>query len=318
MTNLRVALVGLGVMGKNHARILSNLEGVDFCGTHDVTPSVTSRYHQFSDLQDLIESKPDYCVIASPTSSHESVASKLIENQIAILIEKPIALNTASAQRIINLARKHKVKGAVGHIERYNPAIQEAKQKISSGALGKIYQINTIRQGPRPDRIRDVGVIKDLATHDIDIIKFVLGTNYKEIFAKNIVTAGAKHEGIFLSMGELDSGALFSHIVNWENPFKERKVSILGENGTFVIDLLSATLSFHEHGTLRNVYREIAHYSGSLNGQITQSSIEKYEPLHREHEEFRNYILNQPHEIITLEDAANTLSIAELMNANAV
>ena len=219
MANLRATLVGLGAMGKNHARVLSNLEGVDFCGTYDVAPSARSKHQQFPDLQDLIESKPDYCVIASPTSSHESVASKLIENQISILIEKPIALNTASALRIINLANEKRVKGAVGHIERYNPAIQEAKPKISSGMLGEVYQINTIRQGPKPDRIKDVGVTKDLATHDIDIVKYVLETNYKEIFAKSITTRSSEHEGILLSIGELDNGALFSHTVNWQNPF---------------------------------------------------------------------------------------------------
>jgi predicted dehydrogenase len=300
-------------MGKNHARVLSTLDKVELVGAYDLDPVISKEYETLTSIEEAIDVKPDYCVISTPTSSHEKLALRFIENGIAVLIEKPIAMNLQSATQILKKATEFGIKGAVGHVERYNPAIQEAKKLIKRGALGSIYQISTIRHGPKPERVKDVGVTKDLATHDIDTVKYILDSNYQEIFAKSKVVRGSEFEGILLSMGTLLNGVLFVHSVNWESPFKERKISILGEKGNFIIDLLSSTLTFFEHGTSRNIHREIAHYSGSLSTKVSQNSIEKYEPLQREHEEFRNYILNLPNEIVTLQEGCDTLAVAEKM-----
>jgi UDP-N-acetylglucosamine 3-dehydrogenase len=313
MTKLRAVLIGLGAMGKNHARVLSTLDKVELVGAYDLDPVISKEYETLTSIEEAIDVKPDYCVISTPTSSHEKLALRFIENGIAVLIEKPIAMNLQSATQILKKATEFGIKGAVGHVERYNPAIQEAKKLIKRGALGSIYQISTIRHGPKPERVKDVGVTKDLATHDIDTVKYILDSNYQEIFAKSKVVRGSEFEGILLSMGTLLNGVLFVHSVNWESPFKERKISILGEKGNFIIDLLSSTLTFFEHGTSRNIHREIAHYSGSLSTKVSQNSIEKYEPLQREHEEFRNYILNLPNEIVTLQEGCDTLAVAEKM-----
>ena len=170
MASLRAALIGLGAMGKNHARVLKSLPGVDLVAVFD--PAVAEGSLEVplvSSFEELISLKPDYCVIATPTFTHEELAIKLASKGINIFIEKPISVSADSASRIIAAVTEKGLIGGVGHIERFNAALVEAKRRINLGELGDVYQISTRRLGPFPARITDVGVTIDLATHDIDL-----------------------------------------------------------------------------------------------------------------------------------------------------
>ena len=312
MSNLRVGLIGFGVMGKNHARVLENLPGVDLVSVFDPMVEVDSKSQVIAgSFNDLLEKDLDYCVIATPTHTHEAIAISLANNGIHFLIEKPISVSLDSANRIMAGAAANKVIGGVGHIERYNAALIEAKKRIKLEELGKVYQISTRRLGPFPTRITDVGVTVDLATHDIDLTKWLAESTYESISAHSAKKSGSENEDLVSVVAKLKNGILVSHNVNWLSPLKERKIIVTGEKGTFVIDTLSADLTFYENGSILNTQREHAHFRGVTQGQTTTLAFEKPEALLVEHLEFRNAILGKKANIVTLDEAAETIKIAE-------
>jgi len=284
MSNLKAALIGLGAMGKNHARVLKSLPGVDLVAVFDpATTPGSSELPIVSSLQELIEIKPDYCVIATPTYTHEEIAVQLMEAGINIFIEKPISMSTQSAERIILSSEKNRRVGAVGHIERFNAALVEAKRRINLGQIGDVYQISTRRLGPFPARITDVGVTVDLATHDIDLTKWLAGSDYESIAAQSTIRSGRKNEDLVSVVGKLKNGILVNHNVNWLSPLKERKTIITGEKGTFVADTLRSDLTFYENGSIINTQREIAYFKGVTQGETTIFAFDKPEALYVEH-----------------------------------
>jgi predicted dehydrogenase len=162
MPKLRTAIIGLGMMGTNHARVLSNLEGVELVAVADpqgYAQKVLPQIKVLNSVDEVIKLGVDYCVISAPTAFHEEIALQLIANGIHFLVEKPIADTYVSAVKIRDAAQAAKVIGAVGHIERFNSALQEARKRVLAGELGTIYQVATRRQGPFPSRISDVGVV---------------------------------------------------------------------------------------------------------------------------------------------------------------
>jgi predicted dehydrogenase len=311
MTKLRVGLIGLGAMGKNHARVLSSIEDVELIAVHDEKISEHPGLPVVANLEQLINLKPDYCVVATPTFTHEKVAIKLLNAGINLFLEKPISSNSESAIRIIDLVERHGLIGGVGHIERFNSALIEAKRRLRLGELGAIYQISTRRLGPFPVRVTDVGVTIDLATHDIDVVRWLSDSNYANLSAQSAKRSGGTHEDLISCVGKLRNGILVSHNVNWLSPLKERKTIITGEKGTFVIDTLRADLIYYENGSVLNTQREIAHFKGVTQGQVTSFAFEKTEALLTEHVEFIKALKGESSNFVSLKDALETIRIAE-------
>jgi len=313
VTNLRAGLVGLGIMGQNHARVLSSLSGVDLVAVADPqgdTRSVLPEHKILSSIEEVIAKGVDYCVVAAPTAFHEEISMKLIDSGIHILIEKPIAHSLDSALRIENAAKNKGIIGAVGHIERFNAALQQARNRIQAGELGEIYQISTRRLGPFPSRIADVGVIMDLATHDIDLTAWLSDSFYKSVSAQSAIRSGREHEDLVAIVAQLSNGIVANHLVNWLSPLKERKTIITGEKGTYVVDTLTSDLTFYANGTISVSQDRIAHFKGVSQGDIHIFAFEKPEPLRREHENFRDAVLGKDAAIVTLSEGAKTVSVA--------
>lgn len=313
MTNLRAGLVGLGIMGQNHARVLSSLSGVDLVAVADPqgdTRSVLPEHKILSSIEEVIAKGVDYCVVAAPTAFHEEISMKLIDSGIHILIEKPIAHSLDSALRIEDAAKNKGIIGAVGHIERFNAALQQARNRIQAGELGEIYQISTRRLGPFPSRIADVGVIMDLATHDIDLTAWISNSFYKSVSAQSAIRSGREHEDLVAIVAQLSNGIVANHLVNWLSPLKERKTIITGEKGTYVVDTLTSDLTFYANGTISVSQDRIAHFKGVSQGDIHIFAFEKPEPLRREHENFRDALLGEEASIVTLAEGAKTVSVA--------
>jgi len=306
--------VGLGVMGQNHARVLSNLKGVDFIAITDPlidVKKVLPNHEILQSIDELISRGLDYCVVAAPTAFHEEISLKLIDAGIHILIEKPIALNFESAKRIEDEAKRKGVVGAIGHIERYNSALQQARSRIQSGELGEIYQISTRRLGPFPSRIADVGVVMDLATHDIDLTAWISNSSYKSVSAQSAIRSGRQYEDLVNIVAQLENGIVVSHLVNWLSPLKERKTIITGEKGTYVVDTLTSDLTFYANGTISVSQDRIAHFKGVSQGDIHIFAFDKPEPLRLEHENFRDYVLGKEASIVTLSEGAKTVAVAQ-------
>jgi predicted dehydrogenase len=314
MPNKKVALIGLGIMGYNHARILSNLEGAELISIVDPIGDTRNQFAPnllTKDIETALELKPDYCVIAAPTAFHEEIAIKVINKGISFLIEKPISIDLPSAKRISDEAKSRGVVGAVGHIERFNAALRQARERIHNGELGEIYQVTTRRIGPFPSRISDVGVVMDLATHDIDLTSWLTGQRYESVAAQRVSRSGRIHEDLISITGRLSSGIVVNHSVNWLSPLKERKTIITGEKGTFVVDTITTDLTFYANGTFDVAQDTLAHFKGVTQGDIQIFAFPKPEPLLIEHKNFLEVINGLHSEIVTLAEGTETVRVAQ-------
>ena len=187
-----------------------------------------------------------------------TIGLQLAEAGIHTLIEKPLAHDAPSARKLVEAFAERGLVGAVGHIERYNAALQSARKRLENGDLGTVYQIITRRQGPFPGRIADVGVVKDLATHDIDLTAWVSQQPFTSVSARTAFRSGRQHEDLVAVVGSLADGTITNHLVNWLSPLKERVTIMTGERGTFVADTLTADLTFYANGSVPTTWGGIA------------------------------------------------------------
>lgn len=312
---LRAGVLGLGVMGRHHSRVLNNLDGVEFGGVFDPAESLPSELEGrpiVKDLDQFLDMGFDYCVVSAPTIYHLDLGKALAERGIHALIEKPVASSTEAATELRDTFAAAGLIGGVGHIERYNPAVQSARRRLEDGLIGDIYQIATRRQGPFPGRIADVGVIKDLASHDIDLTAWVSQQDYVSVNARTAHRSGRTHEDMVIAVGTLSKGTIASHTVNWLTPFKERTTLITGEKGALVIDTLTADLTHYQNGEVEESWEGLTSFRGVSEGDITRFALNKKEPLLAEHEAFRDAVLTgDKKDIVTLEEGTNVVRIAE-------
>ncbi|WP_211116307.1 Gfo/Idh/MocA family protein [Glycomyces buryatensis] len=321
---MRAGLIGLGAMGRNHARVLNGLEGVDLVGVADPVADASALpagVPLVETVEGLLEFGLDYAVVACPTAYHESIGLTLAEAGVSALIEKPLAHTSAAATRLAEAFEARGLVAGVGHIERCNPAIMSLRERLESGELGEILQIVTRRQGPFPGRIADVGVVKDLATHDIDLTCWVTGQSYESITAETVSRSGRDHEDMLSAIGHLDGGAIANHSVNWLSPFKERTTVVTGDRGSFIADTLTGDLTFYANGARDTEWEALRAFRGVSEGDMIRYAIRKREPLLVEHEHFRDAV--QGHgldaakgsgdDIVDLRQGAATVAISESM-----
>lgn len=317
---LRAGVIGIGVMGRHHSRVLASLDGIEFVGVYDPAPNVPETIEGkpvVSDLEAFLSLKPDYCVVAAPTIYHLELGTKLAEHGVHALIEKPVASDSVAAAELVKLFNDAKLIGGVGHIERFNPALQSMRARIEDGQLGEIYQVATRRQGPFPGRIADVGVVKDLATHDIDLTAWVTQQQYVSVNARTTHKSGRPHEDMVLAVGTLSNGTITNHIVNWLSPMKERTTVVTGEFGALVADTLTADLTFYANGTTSMTWDGVSSFRGVSEGAITRYALEKYEPLKSEHLGFLNAVLTgDTSGIVTLAEGLRVVETAEKIVAD--
>ncbi|MBO1755763.1 Gfo/Idh/MocA family protein [Allobranchiibius sp. CTAmp26] len=314
MANLRAGLIGLGMMGRNHARVLGSLDGVDLVAVADPGGDkfgVAGGREVLSGIDELIAVGVDYCMVAVPTAYHLLVGTALAEAGVHALIEKPLAESLETAEQLAKEFDSRGVLGGVGHIERYNPALQSARSRIEAGDLGEVFQLVTRRQGPFPGRIADVGVVMDLGTHDIDLTAWVTQQAYTSVSARTAHRSGREHEDLVAVVGQLSEGTVTNHLVNWLSPLKERTTVITGEKGTFVADTLTADLTYYANGQVETTWDDISRFRGVSEGDITRYAIAKPEPLRVEHENFRDAVLGKDADIVTLQQGLETVRVAQ-------
>lgn len=315
---LKAAVIGVGSMGKNHARIYAELNDVDLVAVADSNEENARKvaenlrckpyldYTKMLDEEDL-----DLVSVAVPTRNHLEVALECIKREIPVLVEKPIADTEENAKKIIEEAQKTGVKLSVGHIERFNPAIMELKRRLDSGELGKIFEIKTIRVGPFPQRIRDVGVVVDLAVHDIDVMHYLVNSEVKRLYAETEQKIHTLHEDLLSGLIKFENGTVGVLSVNWLTPEKIREISILGEKGMFLAKYLTQELSFYENVEATNgrySYSDIL--MGVAEGNIINIRIQKKEPLKAELESWVKCVRENKEPLISGADGLKALSLA--------
>src|SRR4051794_34454487 len=238
---LRVGVIGAGVMGSNHVRVLAGLPQVKLVGVVDPLPAHRTRAtdltgcRTFASLDELMGEQVDAVTIAAPTHLHHEIALACITRDIHVLVEKPIASSVEEGQDIVAAARRAGVTLMVGHVERFNPSVAAIKQAISGE---DILSIAITRVGPFPPRMSNVGVVIDLAVHDIDLIRWFTESDIVEV-QPQLSSAVAEREDIALLQFRTVSGVLAHINTNWLTPFKARSVTVATKNKYITGDLLT-------------------------------------------------------------------------------
>ena len=290
-TPLRLGLAGLGSMGRNHLRVISNHPETSLAAIADTDPAALDAAvaqtgaKGFTDpLAMIAEAELDGVVIAAPTTAHVALALAAIERGITLLVEKPLAATVEDGLTIVAAARKRGVRVQVGHVERYNPAVLEMGRLLRAGWLSTIYAITSRRAGPFPARIRDVGVTVDLGTHDVDMLSWIAGERPVRVYAETAQRLHASHEDLTFGLLHFPSGATGFLDVDWLTPVKRRSLVAVGEEGMFELDYLSQRLTF----TRSNVERPqmIGGYATTFSGDVAEIPIQNVEPLRAQLDEF--------------------------------
>ena len=318
---VKTAVIGVGMMGQNHARVYSAIAGADLVSVADVNiqsaERVTTRYggKAYADYRRMLdEEKPDAVSVVVPTVDHYEVAMEVIERGIHLLIEKPLAYTIEEGQKVIGAAEERGVRLMVGHIERFNPAVVALKEHVSKGTLGRVFQIDAHRQGPFPARVKDVGVIIDLAVHDLDIMRYVTGREVVRVYAETQRRIHSRHEDLLSGMLRLDDGTVGTLDTNWLTPTKIRELYVTGERGMFRVDYLTQDLYFYENATVTDAeWETLRMLRGVSEGRMIRYAIAKTEPLVAELESFVSAVEGQIPVPVTGRDGLRAIELAQAL-----
>jgi predicted dehydrogenase len=315
---MKVAVIGVGSMGRNHARVYSEIPEVELVAVSDADARVASSvaeklgaraYHDYREL--LEKEKPEAVSIAVPTVLHEEVGIAALEAGAHVLMEKPIAATVEAGGRLIVKARAVGRQLMVGHIVRFNPAIQALKQKLDAGELGRIFQVFCRRAGPFPVRIQDVGVVVDLAPHDVDLMRFLVGADPVRIYAETEQRLHTEHEDLLWGVLRFADGVTGSLEINWLTPTKVRETLVLGERGMFRVDDLTQDLYFFENAQAKDVqWTTLQTLKGVSEGTMTRYAIPRFEPLKAELQAFLQAIQSGETVPVSGEDGLAALKIS--------
>ncbi len=314
---IKAAVIGLGNMGKNHARIYHELEECELVAVADVNRKVGEELSQrfncryYEDYKKMLESEDMDCVsIVVPTKMHEEVALYCIGKKKHILLEKPITDNIKSAEKLIKNAKENNIKLMIGHIERFNPAVGKLKEIIDEGRLGKVISMIARRVGISPPQIKDANVIIDLAVHDIDIMNFLTGATVKKINAHAEKALLKDREDYAEILMEYDNGASGFIQVNWITPIKVRNLVITGTKGYAELDYITQELKLYEsiYEEKFDDFNEFIIKFGTP--KTIDCHVEKKEPLKEELSSFIKSISEDKTPKTTGEDGLYALKIA--------
>jgi predicted dehydrogenase len=327
-TALRAAVIGLGAMGANHARVYAEMDGVELAAVADTDPArveITARgrgargYNDYRRM--LADERIDLLTVAVPTRAHLDVASHVIQRGVPLLVEKPLAATLAEGARLRDLAATARVPLMVGHIERFNPAVVELQARLRAGELGRVFQVHARRVGPFPERVRDVGVVLDLAPHDIDVMRFLLGSEVMRVQAETEQRINTEHEDMLAGVLRFANGVVGVLDINWLTPTKIRELSVLGERGMFVVDYLARELTFYENAHVSDQPAAAdqpadwaaRHLKGVSEGPVHMLHVEKREPLRVELEAFARAVADGAPVAVTADDGLAAMAAAEAL-----
>ncbi len=228
---MNLAIVGLGSMGSKHYSVAQQIG--DIKNIFLVDPK--NEEAQYDSINDLLTNESvDIAVVATPTNMHKDAAVKLLQNDVHVLIEKPIAMSVHECSEIKKAISNSKSKAAVGHIERFNPAIQAL---IADLGDKKVINCRINRMNPFPNRIQDVGVKLDLGIHDVDLACFITKQGITRA-ATNTSTTRASKEDSASFLFQFHNGSIVSIFTTWLSPYRERTVKVLSDGCYYEADLL--------------------------------------------------------------------------------
>jgi UDP-N-acetylglucosamine 3-dehydrogenase len=294
---MRIGVIGVGKMGHNHARIFSEMKRVNLVGIADVNETLVREVAEefkttpYVNHNDLLAQNLDAVSIVVPTTLHKPVALDALNAGCHILVEKPISDTIENGVDMINAANKAGKKLLVGHIERFNPAVDILKEIIEDQVLGDIVSISSKRVGPYSPRITDSGIILDLAPHDIDVISYLYGDRVREVYAVagKAFHAYEDHASIMLKFRRGNAGVIET---SWLPPHRVRKLNVVGNAGVATLDFIEQKVIVYDKNWAR------------------EANVDRQEPLRNELEYFVNMADNGDGPLVTGEDSLHALAVA--------
>jgi UDP-N-acetylglucosamine 3-dehydrogenase len=301
-------------MGRFHARVISEADVTELTAVVDPEPAgerlaAMFRTPWLRSVEELLVRRPDFAVVTTPTARHAEVAQTLLAAGVPTLVEKPIASSLEDAAAIVETARTHSALLAVGHVERFNPAVRALQEKLREGELGRVFQIHTRRLSPFPIRVGDTGVAFDLATHDLDLMCELAGRPLR-VFAESDRKAHRTHEDLLAAVLRFDSGIIGLLEVNWLTPDKVRQLTVTGERGMFVVDYLNQHLTLYENAQATEAWETIAIFEGVTEGNVTRYAISRVEPLRAQLEAFVSAVRGEAEVAVTGEAGLRAVKLA--------
>ncbi len=326
MSKLRTAVVGAGKMGAIHSKVYSQLNESELVAVVDVqkdkADTLAGQYgcQAFTDIEALID-KVDAVTISAPTANHLEIAKDFIENNIAVMIEKPLAANVVQAREIVELAKKHNTIVAVGHSERCNPVVQAMKRLDIEPRF-----IEANRISPYTFRSTDIGVVMDVMIHDIDIILSLAASGIKKIDAVGVNVIG-DHEDICNARIVFENNCVANITASRVALKTERKVRVFSSQAYLSLDYLKKEGVIIKAAPNIDVVKWIQEHQAQdfdfadVNWpdllHIEQLDIEDVEPLRIEQQLFLKAISDkQSRPEVTAEDGLAAMECAEMILAS--
>jgi len=316
---IKAAVIGVGNMGRNHVRVYAEMDDVELVAVVDTDETTAQRaVHSYrvkkvyADYRGMLDKeKPDVVTVAVPTQYHDEVACEAMRRGINVLVEKPLALTLEKGQRIIETAAQHGVKLMVGYIERFNPAIVEIKRRLDKKELGRVFQAHARRLSPFPGRIQDVGVVLDLATHDVDVMRYLLGSEVERIYAEIERKAHQSCEDLLSGLLRFSSGVIGVLDVNWLTPTKVRQLAVLGEGGMYLADYLTQDVYWYKNSPVAGTWDTLSVFRSVTEGDMVKIHFPKKEPLRAELKSFVAAVLEDREPQVNGQDGLIAIDLAQ-------
>ena len=318
MTQLGVGLIGVGRMGAFHMESWERIEDARLIAVADPDEQTARRriarrpidWH--ADYRRLLErSDVEAVCICAPSEQHARIGLDAIAAGKHVLVEKPIATALEDGLRMTSAARLAGVKLMVGHVERFNPAVGKLAELIARGSIGRIFRAHATRVGPLPARIRDTGVAIDLATHDLDIMQYVLGLDITSIYAQGSRCVHPTQEDMIACLLRFgDSGPWGLLDVNWLTPEKRRELTVIGEGGMLSASYLTQDVWLTESSGAPTGWSELARVRGDAEGAAVRFALGRVEPLQAELEAFARCVLDDMPEPVSAQEGCRALAAA--------
>lgn len=321
--DVRGAVIGLGAMGTNHLRVLRSLPGVELVAAIDPDPerrSQATHAHPgvaaYATLAEALAAQAlDFACVAAPVGLLPQVTHEALAGGLHVLVEKPTAPDEARAHAMAADARSRGLLLGVGHVERANPAVVALRRKLDEGAIGRVLQMHARRLSPFPNREGSPGVALDLATHDIDVMRYITGEEVQRAFAETASPLAGRTEDLLCATLRFDDGTTGLVETNWMTPTKVRQLSVLGERGMLVVDYLTQDLYLYEHPTRATQWDAMAGIRGGGEGNMVRFALDRKEPLRVEWQGFLAAVRSGSAAPVSVDDGIAALSIAEAIRA---
>ena len=251
---LKIGVVGVGFWGSNHVRVLRELESVEMKAVCDIdlekAKNVAKKFgvpKYYQNLDDMLNREElDAVTVCTPSISHAEIAVRILESGLNVFVEKPLASNPDECLRIIDAAKSNNRFVMTGFIERFNPAVSKAIELLKAGEIGEVIMSHARRIGWWPQRIGDVGVVKDTAIHDIDLTRYIFGQEPAGVYARGGSLRHRFEDHVQAMMIFEDESRVAFIEANWLTPRKKREMLITGNEGVISIQFLTQVISLEK------------------------------------------------------------------------